>query len=102
VNFKVVNSGGGTLKVGETMTYTRGFKPTCPTGPCAVVVSGVFGGHPFTATLTRAGALYIGTARAHIMHWKSFKKEQATHVRHRWLAQSGANNSSMKPRTGGV
>jgi hypothetical protein len=68
LNVKVVSSGGGTLKVGETMTYTWGFKPTCPTDPCAVVVSGVFGGHSFTATLTRAGALYTGTARAHIMH----------------------------------
>lgn len=68
VTVKVVSSGGGTLKVGEKMTYSWAFKPTCPTGPCPVVVSGFIGGHAFKATLTRSGALYTGTTRAHITH----------------------------------
>ena len=72
VSSKVVKSGGGTLKVGTTTTETWQFRPKCTVGPCAVVLSGVQGGsthpHLFTMTLTRAGAVYKGTTKAHITH----------------------------------
>lgn len=68
VRTKIVKSGGGSLTVGRTVTNSWEFKPKCTVGPCAVVVSGRFGGHPFAATLTRIGASYTGTTRAHITH----------------------------------
>jgi len=65
---KVVSTGGGTLTVGTTETDTWQFTPKCTVGPCAVVVSGEYGNHPFTVTLARSGAVYTGSTRAHITH----------------------------------
>lgn len=40
-------------------------RPTCPSGPCTVRLSGSLSGH-FTMTLTRAGAVYQGKADANV------------------------------------
>jgi Fibronectin type III domain/Protein of unknown function (DUF2510) len=68
VGTKIVSSGGGTPKVGSTETDSWQFAPKCTVGPCAVVVSGEFGNHPFTVTLARSGAVYTGSNKAHITH----------------------------------
>lgn len=72
VGYRVVRSPGGTFATGTRWADTWQFKPRCPSGPCAVELSGVITGPgnfkpmPFTATLTRAGAVYTGTSSAHI------------------------------------
>jgi hypothetical protein len=43
------------------------FTPVCRTGPCDVSLAGKFNGSAFTASLTRAGGVYAGTAPLH--HW---------------------------------
>jgi hypothetical protein len=43
------------------------FTPACRSGPCSVSLAGKFNGSAFTASLTRAGAAYAGTAPLH--HW---------------------------------
>jgi chitodextrinase len=68
VDSKVIKSDGGSLTVGTTETDTWQSAPKCPEGPCDVAVSGDFGNHPFAVTLTRAGAVYTGTAKAHLTH----------------------------------
>ena len=77
VDSKVVKSSGGTPKVGETEQNTWQLAPKCTAGPCAVVVSAGFGSHPFTVTLTRAGAVYSGTTKAHISHCGNPPDEKA-------------------------
>lgn len=74
VDVKAVRApGGGSVKAGTTWTTTWQFAPKCKTGPCAVVVAGDpmgsgFTSHSFKATLTRHGATYTGTTKAHITH----------------------------------
>jgi hypothetical protein len=43
------------------------FTPVCQSGPCSVTLAGKFNGSAFTASLTRAGAVYAGTAP--LRHW---------------------------------
>lgn len=85
VQMKVVKQfAGATPKVGTTWTVTWQFQPKCTAGPCAVVLSGDAGGdksHPFTMTLTRAGAVYKGTARAHISQCGSVDVRDRMRVR---------------------
>jgi hypothetical protein len=68
VTTKVTKSSALSATVGDSATDTWQFAPKCTAGPCAVVVTGVLANHPFTATLTRSGAVYSGTAQAHISH----------------------------------
>jgi len=75
VHYKVVRSGPNDLYflLGKTWTDSWSFVPHCTTGPCAVRLSGIISGpgknagiNFFTAKLTRAGAVYTGTTRAHV------------------------------------
>ena len=49
-------------KVGATWTDPWKFVPDCRAGACNVTLSGTFDGAAFTSSLTRAGAVYTGTA----------------------------------------
>ena len=49
-------------KVGAKWTDPWTFVPRCPAGACNVTLSGTFDGAAFTSSLTRAGAIYTGTA----------------------------------------
>jgi chitodextrinase len=64
VRLKLARRGG--LVGARRWTESWLTSPTCATGPCAVMLAGSIGGHPFTATLDRRGALYAGTARARL------------------------------------
>ncbi len=104
VQMKVVKqAAGATPKVGTTWSVTWQFAPKCTAGPCAVVLSGDGGGdrsHPFTVTLTRAGAVYRGTARAHLSQCGAVDVRDTIRVRitikaagvagRAWTAQSWA------------
>ncbi|HEX6920466.1 MAG TPA: fibronectin type III domain-containing protein [Actinomycetes bacterium] len=69
VNTRVAKAPSGSdFTLGEKAVESWTFTPRCEAGPCAVVVSGILWGHPFTATLTRAGAVYTGSTPAHITH----------------------------------
>jgi hypothetical protein len=74
VRYHVLKSGGGTFATGTRWTDSWQFTPHCPSGPCSVQLSGVITGPgnftpmPFTATLTRHGAVYTGTTSAHIVN----------------------------------
>jgi len=63
-HFMVVRSSPSELfyVAGKRWRDSWDFTPHCTVGPCAVTISGTITGHPFTATLTRAGAVYTGTA----------------------------------------
>ena len=81
VHLKVTKApSGSSATIGEKTTEAWTFTPKCKAGPCAVVVSGELWSHPFTATLTRSGAVYTGTGQAHITHCGSFPL-QSTNVR---------------------
>jgi hypothetical protein len=64
VDSNVTQSDEGTPKVGYTETSSWQFTPKCTAGPCDVALSGDYFAEPFTATLTRAGAVYTGTTNA--------------------------------------
>lgn len=85
VQMKIVKqAAGATPKVGTMWIAMWRFQPKCTAGPCAVVLSGDAGGdkpHPFTVTLTRAGAVYRGTARAHISRCGSVDVRDTIRVR---------------------
>jgi len=49
-------------KVGRTWTDSWTFTPDCAVGACNVTLTGSFDGSDFSASLTRAGAVYTGTA----------------------------------------
>jgi hypothetical protein len=50
----------------KTWTESWSTAPKCPTGPCAVKLSGSLNGRPFKATLTRKGTLYRGKSTANV------------------------------------
>ncbi len=52
----------GIGKVGATWTDSWAFTPDCAVGACNVTLKGTFDRSYFTASLTRAGAIYTGTA----------------------------------------
>ena len=64
--YKIVKMQGfdSSAKPGVTMTGTWTFTPACPAGACDVTMTGKIGADPFTAHLTRSGAVYTGTATA--------------------------------------
>jgi len=70
VDAKVIKSNyidiDGKSNMGHAETDSWQFVPTCAVGACDVVVSGDWYGTPFKATLTHAGAVYMGTTKASI------------------------------------
>jgi hypothetical protein len=66
VTLKVTKTAGTRLKTGDSETDTWTFTPKCADGACPVDVSANLGGQPFTITLNRNGAVYKGSAKAHI------------------------------------
>jgi hypothetical protein len=64
VSIKLVRRGGltGPKRWAESWLAS----PKCTAGPCALGLSGRIDGHPFKATLTRAGAVYKGKTRADV------------------------------------
>ncbi|MHB1434003.1 MAG: fibronectin type III domain-containing protein, partial [Streptosporangiaceae bacterium] len=74
VNLKIVSrSQGGNPAVGTVLPTTWQLRPVCPSGPCAVILSGNIGGgaytpHYFTVRLNRSGGRYTGIVTAHISH----------------------------------
>jgi len=66
VDSKVLTSTDPPPAVGRTATDTWKFAPQCTSGACAVAVSGNWITTLVTVTLTRAGAVYTGTAHPSI------------------------------------
>jgi hypothetical protein len=66
VTLTISKSTSSKAKVGLTDTGNWMFTPRCATGACAVDVSGDVAGRPFSMTLNRSGALYKGSAKAHV------------------------------------
>jgi hypothetical protein len=50
------------IQPGRSWTEPWRFTPECSSGPCNVLLSGVWDGASFTSTLTRSGDAYSGTA----------------------------------------
>jgi hypothetical protein len=64
VTIKIVRGGAGLVGPKE-WTESWLARPSCPSGPCAVRLSGSLNGH-FAMTLTRAGAVYQGKVTANV------------------------------------
>jgi len=66
VNEKTISASppnpNGIGKIGSTWTDSWTFTPDCAVGACNVTLKGTYDGYHFTASLTRAGATYTGTA----------------------------------------
>jgi hypothetical protein len=67
VNIKIVK-GAAALRGKGAKGWVESWRatPRCPAGPCTVQLTGDLNRHPIKATLTRAGAVYQGTAKASI------------------------------------
>jgi Protein kinase domain len=66
-HYTVSSTNHFTWKGAKSWSDTWVFTPVCQTGPCGVTLAGKFNGSAFTASLTRAGAVYAGTAP--LRHW---------------------------------
>lgn len=67
VNIKIVK-GAEALRGKGAKGWVESWQasPQCTAGPCTVQLTGDLNRHPIKATLTRAGAVYIGKTKAHI------------------------------------
>jgi hypothetical protein len=59
---------GSAAALGQDVWSTWTFTPKCTTGACDAVLAGRLAGHSFTMALVRKGAVYTGTAKAHVSH----------------------------------
>jgi Fibronectin type III domain len=67
VNIRITK-GADALRGKGAKGWTEAWRatPTCPAGPCTVKLTGGLNRQTFTATLTRAGAVYTGTTTADV------------------------------------
>ena len=63
-----ITKGAGALRGTGATGWTEGWRtsPACASGPCTVQLTGGLNRQTFTATLTRAGAVYTGTTKADV------------------------------------
>ena len=63
-----ITKGAGALRGTGATGWTEGWRtsPACASGPCNVQLTGGLNRQTFTATLTRAGAVYTGTTKADV------------------------------------
>ena len=66
VNIRITKGADALRGQGGAKGWTEAWRatPTCPAGPCTVTLTGGLNRQTFTATLTRAGAVYTGTTTA--------------------------------------
>jgi hypothetical protein len=88
------------VKAGDKWSDSWSFTPHCSSGPCDVGLSGTLDGYDFTASLSRDGAAYSGTAHmsnisrcrkdgdTHDTVHISIKVQEANANLQRWVAQS--------------
>jgi hypothetical protein len=90
VALKVTRAGQTRLKVGDAEQDTWSFTPRCASGPCAADLTGSFGAKSFKIALTRTGAVYKGSTKAHVARCMNVDVENTISVTVR--VTGGASN----------
>jgi hypothetical protein len=94
-----IRQGAATLTGHPPKVWTEGWttKPRCPSGPCAVTLTGTLNGHTFRATLKRSGAQYRGTTKAGVIPCGSGSVSiptQSTMIFHLKVTDAGVTGSA--------